>query len=128
MPSPNDRLYSTSHLWVRMKNDREAWVGVTGFAQESLGEIIFVDTPERDGKIVQGVSFGTIESAKAVSDLIAPINGTVLDVNERLRGEPWLVNQAPEDEGWILRVQVPDATECAALMSAAEYEVYVSGK
>ena len=97
-------------------------MGVTHYAQEELGDILFVELPEPGTELVQGQSFGVIESVKTASELIAPASGQVVAANEALREEPWQVNDSPEGEGWILKMNCAEADPCASLMDADAYE------
>ena len=116
--------FNRDHLWVRVEG-KEGVIGVTEHAQEELGDILLVDLPELRTEIRQSVSFGQIESAKAVSDLISPISGTVIEINEILEDEPELINEDPLGEGWIIRVELKDVKELDALLSEEEYTLYL---
>ena len=117
----NDRCYSQDHLWLESDGSGVARVGVTRYAQEELGDILFVELPEPGTELVQGKSFGVIESVKTASELIAPASGRVLEANALLREEPWWVNDSPEAEGWILRMSCAEPDPCASLMDAQAY-------
>ncbi|MCY3852718.1 MAG: glycine cleavage system protein GcvH [Gammaproteobacteria bacterium] len=116
------RCYSQDHLWLEPDGSGGAAVGVTHYAQEELGDILFVELPEPGTELVQGQSFGVIESVKTASELIAPASGQVVAANEILREEPWQVNDSPEGEGWILKMNCTEANPCASLMDADSYE------
>jgi len=116
------RCYSQDHLWLELDGSGGATVGVTHYAQEELGDILFVELPEPGTELVQGQSFGVIESVKTASELIAPASGRVVAANEALREEPWQVNDSPEGEGWILKMNCAEADPCASLMDADAYE------
>lgn len=118
---PDDRLYHRDALWIQPLPEGEALVGISEFAQSNLGEVMFIDLPGVRSGINQGASFGTIESSKVVSDLIAPASGSVLAVNSRLRDEPGLVNRDPYGEGWLLRVRLDASDEIQGLLNAAGY-------
>ncbi|MHB1092510.1 glycine cleavage system protein GcvH [Thiobacillus sp.] len=124
---PADYLCHKEHLWVRPLGDNLILVGVSQYAQNSLGEIVYVDCPNPPTEIKQDVSFGVIESVKVVSDLISPISGTVLEFNEQLMADPCCINRDPYGEGWLLKVRLPDDHALSGLMSASDYEKYVSG-
>lgn len=124
---PADYLCHKEHLWVRPLGEDVVLVGVTHYAQNSLGEVVYVDCPKAGTKIDQGVSFGIVESVKIVSDLISPVSGTVMEVNEQLKADPCCINRDPYGEGWLLKVRLPDSQALNGLMSAADYEKYVSG-
>jgi glycine cleavage system H protein len=114
---PDDRRYLESHEWLT--NDSPTRVGITEFAQDELGDVVFVELPEVGASVTAGESFGVIESIKAVSDLYAPASGEVSGVNEALFDEPELVNEDPFGDGWMLELDVTDASD--ELLSAAEY-------
>ena len=102
-------------------------MGVTRYAQEELGDILFVELPEPGTELVQGQSFGVIESVKTASELIAPASGQVVAANEALREEPWQVNDSPEGDGWILKMDCTEPDPCAFLMDADAYEELTGG-
>ena len=114
-------LYSESHEWVKKINDEEVLIGITDYAAEQLGSVVFVDLPEEEDTIEKDVEFGAVESVKAASDLIAPVSGEVLEVNEDLVGEPELVNE-DAFEAWFLRVKLENPEELDSLLSPEEYE------
>ncbi len=116
------RCYSQDHLWLEPDGSGGATVGVTHYAQEELGDILFVELPEPGTELVQGQSFGVIESVKTASELIAPASGQVVAANEALREEPWQVNDSPEGEGWILKINCAETDPCASLMDTDAYE------
>lgn len=123
----NKRCYSQDHLWLEPDGSGRAAAGVTRYAQEELGDILFVELPEPGTELVQGQSFGIIESVKTASELIAPATGRVAEVNEVLREEPWQVNDSPEDDGWILKMDCAESDPCASLMDADAYEELTGG-
>jgi glycine cleavage system H protein len=114
--------YAESHEWVKVENG-VGYVGISDFAQAQLGNVVFVDLPEVGAKLVAKKEFGAVESVKAASDLIAPISGTVLKVNDKLVGEPELLNQDPY-ANWLLQVKLSDEGELAKLMDAKEYTAF----
>lgn len=120
MSYPDDLRYSKEHEWVRSDGSR-ATIGITSFAADELGDIVFVELPEMGAKLVQFASFGVVESVKAVSDLYAPVGGEVTEVNEALRDSPELLNSDPFGEGWIARVELGDPSEVDSLMDAGAY-------
>ncbi len=122
---PEDRLYHRDALWLRALDGGEALVGVNHHAQHSLGAVMYVDLPRLGGVLRQGAPFGTIESGKAVSDLIAPASGTVLEINAALRGTPALVNREPYGGGWLLRIQLDTPAAEAGLFDAAGYLAFL---
>jgi glycine cleavage system H protein len=120
MAYPDDLRYSKEHEWVRVDGSR-ATIGITSFAAEELGDIVFVELPEVSTAINQFATFGVVESVKAVSDLYAPVSGDVAEVNDALRDAPELLNSDPFGEGWIAKVDLADPSELDALMDAAAY-------
>ena len=122
---PPELRYTKDHEWVRLDGD-EAVVGVTAFAAEQLGDIVFVELPDVGRTIDQFAAFGVVESVKAVSDLFAPIGGAVLATNAALAGRPELVNEDPYGEGWMIRLRVADATQLEELLGAAAYDALVA--
>ena len=118
---PGDLRYTKDHEWIRVEGD-EALVGITGYAADQLGDIVFVELPDVGRALEQHGTFGVVESVKAVSDLYAPVAGEVVAVNEALAGKPELVNDDPYGDGWMLRVRVADAAQADALLDAAAYE------
>jgi glycine cleavage system H protein len=120
MGYPDDLRYSKEHEWVRAEEGR-ATIGITSFAADELGDIVFVELPEPGAELRQFGTFGVVESVKAVSDLYAPVSGSVAEVNEALRERPELLNTDPFGEGWIARVELADPAELAQLMDAEAY-------
>ena len=118
MNIPDNLLYRDSHEWVRIEG-KEAVIGITQYAQDQLGDVTYVDLPAVGAQLVAGKEFGSIESVKAASDLYAPVNGSVIAVNEVLASAPETVNQSPYGDGWMVRVSL--SAEPAGLLSAAEY-------
>jgi glycine cleavage system H protein len=118
---PSDLKYAKSHEWVRLAGDGTATVGITDYAQNSLGDITYVQLPKVGATLKAGDTFGVVESVKAASDLYAPIGGTVTEVNKALDAAPETVNTAPYDGGWILKLKVSSPDEAAALLDAAAY-------
>ena len=112
--------YSESHEYVRVEGEY-GYVGITDYAQNALGNVVYVDMPDVDDEVVAGEEFGAVESVKAASDLIAPVSGTVVEVNEALDDQPELLNQDPY-ENWIIKVELSDKTELDNLMEASAYE------
>lgn len=117
----NDRKYSPKHTWAKLDGEY-AYIGVTDFAQDQLGEVLYVDVPEVEDELTKDSDFGVIESSKVASELIAPISGEVVEVNdEKLEDEPEFVNEAPYD-AWICKIKVADTAEYEALLTAEQYE------
>jgi glycine cleavage system H protein len=123
---PADLRYTREHEWAKAEGGRVR-VGVTAFAQEQLGDVVFVELPKVGAKVVQMQGFGVVESVKAVSDLFAPIDGTVAEVNEALRTAPELVNRDPYGKGWMIVITPTEAAQLDALMTAAQYETFIAG-
>jgi glycine cleavage system H protein len=124
---PDDRRYSKEHEWIRPENG-EGVVGLTRFAADELGDIVYVELPAVGVTLTQFKSFGVVESVKAVSDLYAPASGTVVAVNEDLRSRPELLNSDPHDGGWICRISLTDAGELDALLDAGGYAELIGGE
>jgi len=125
MPSPSDRRYTKEHEWVRVQNDLGT-VGITDYAQDQLGDIVYLDLPSPGAQVKQLEKLGEIESVKAVSDLYSPVSGEVVEVNQALIDRPELVNQSPYEEGWLVRVRLADPAEVDNLLTAAQYDEYVA--
>src|SRR6056297_638627 len=121
---PADRRYRESHEWAA-ETDGTVRIGISDFAQDELGDVVFVELPDVGETIEQDDNFGVVESIKAVSDLYAPVGGEVTAVNEELFDAPELVNEAPFDDGWMLEVDLADASELDALLSPDEYEAQI---
>ena len=124
--NPTDRKYSKEHEWVKIESGDVALVGITHFAQDQLGDIVFVYFPDDLENLEQFKSFGEIESPKAVSELFAPVSGQIIEVNAELQDRPELVNEEPYEAGWMLKVQLSDTSEMDSLMSADQYEALVA--
>jgi len=121
---PENLRYARSHEWARLEGETVV-VGISDYAQKSLGDIVYVELPEVGEDYDQGAPFGIVESVKATSDIYVPVGGTVLEVNEELGGDPAVINQDPYGAGWIARFQVSDAVEYEALLDAAAYTAHV---
>ena len=122
---PSDLRYTKDHEWVRVDGS-DATVGITEYAAKQLGDIVFVELPEVGRTLSQGAVFGVVESVKAVSDLFAPLSGTVVEANAALAGQPELTNTEPYGAGWMLRVSVADTAELEGLLDAAAYEALIA--
>ncbi len=120
MAYPDDLRYSKEHEWVRVEGSR-ATIGITSFAADELGDVVFVELPEVGATLSQFGTFGVVESVKAVSDLYAPISGEVIEVNEALRDAPEMLNADAFGEGWIAKVELTDTAQLDGLMDAAAY-------
>lgn len=124
MAYPTDRKYTKEHEWIQVQGNSAA-VGITDYAQESLGDIVFVETPKVGAELTAGKTFGTVESVKAVSDLFAPASGTVTEVNSALATEPENVNKDAHGS-WMLKMTLKNPSEVDALMSADDYQKFVA--
>jgi len=122
---PSDLRYTKDHEWIRLDGDT-ATVGVTQYAADQLGDVVFIDQPEVGRTVEQFAAFGVVESVKAVSDLYAPVSGEVTEVNAELAGKPELVNGDPYGAGWIIKVKVADPSQLDGLLDPEAYEQLVS--
>jgi len=119
--NPEDLKYHKEHCWVRVSGHR-ATIGITDYAQESLGDIVYIDLPAIDSEVEANGEFGEIESTKATSPLISPVSGIVIEVNEDLVDSPEIINEDPYGKGWIAVIEMDDISEIDELMDAKEYE------
>ncbi len=122
---PSDLKYDKEHEWVRVNGDI-ATVGISHFAQDQLGEVVYVDLPAPGDSVTLGEPFGEVESVKSVSELYAPVNGEVVKVNESLTDSPEIINEDPYGEGWMIEIEMSEPSEVDVLLSAEEYEVFVT--
>ena len=122
---PGDRKYHREHDWARIEGE-EATLGITWYAQDALGEVVHYEPPEEGAAVSAGSSYGEVESVKAVSDLIAPLSGEVLEVNSKVVDAPETVNEDPYGEGWLIRVRVSDPGEVDTLLDADAYRAFVA--
>lgn len=120
------RYFTEEHEWIDVEGDT-ATIGITDYAQEQLGDVVFVETPQEGTELAKGAEAAVVESVKAASDVFAPISGTVTEGNAALEDDPELVNSSPEDEGWFFRMSVADAAELEGLMNEAAYKDFVEG-
>ena len=127
MGSPDDRRYSKEHEWVKRDGDT-ATVGITDYAQEQLGDVVYVDLPAQGDRVTQFEKMGEIESVKAVSDLYSPISGEIVRVNDAVVEKPELVNSDPHDAGWLVEVRIGDAGEIDRLLTAEEYDEFIANE
>ncbi len=127
MEFPEDLRYTKAHEWLRRKGP-EAVIGITDFAQDALGDVVFVELPAVGTQLTQGQTFGVVESNKTVSDLFAPVSGRVLAVNQVLRDEPERVNKDPYGAGWMIRVAPSRNEEIESLLDAAAYRAFVASE
>jgi len=121
LASPTDRRYTKEHEWVRV-DDGVGTVGITDYAQDQLGDIVYIDLPAPGTSVKQSEKLGEIESVKAVSDLYSPVSGEVVDLNEDVNDHPELVNESPYEKGWLVRLRLADPTELDALLTANQYD------
>jgi len=124
---PDDSRYSKDHEWIRVEGDRGR-VGITQYAQEQLGDVVFLELPEVGRKLKDGEAFGTVESVKAVSELFSPVAGMVVEVNAELVKKPELVNSDPHGAAWMIVVRLDDPKAVAALMDAKAYQAFVESE
>jgi len=127
MEFPDNLNYTKEHEWIRKDDDGSITIGVTDYAQDQLGDIVFVELPEVNDEIVSKESpFAVVESVKAVSDIYAPLTGTVVEVNDELPNSPEVINEDPYGDGWMVRMKPTEADEFGELMSAKEYEELIN--
>ena len=125
MEYPEDLRYSKEHEWARREADGRIRVGITDFAQDALGDVVYVDLPETGTQVSAGQAFGEVESTKSVSDVYAPVSGTILERNGALEEKPELVNQQPYGDGWLIAIEAADAAELDRLLDPAAYRQHV---
>jgi glycine cleavage system H protein len=123
MEFPEDLKYTKEHEWVKVDGD-SVTIGITDYAQDSLGDVVYVELPDADSTITAGETFGVVESVKAVSDLYAPVSGTVTEVNDAVVDGPEAINDEPYGEAWLLKVKLSDTGELDGLMSAKDYQAF----
>ena len=124
MSTPKDLRYSKSHEWVRVEGDL-ATVGITDYAQQALGDVVFVDLPEAGDTFDGSAELGEVESVKAVSSIYAPISGEVIEINEELEDAPETVNSDPYGDGWLVKLRVLDPSQLEGMLDAAAYEAHL---
>lgn len=117
---PEEYYYTKDHEWAQV-DENVVTVGITEFAQDTLGEVVYVELPEEGQKVTQGEPFGVVESVKAVSDLVAPVSGTVIEVNTSMVDNPGALNDDPMNDGWLIRIEMDTEKELASLMRAPDY-------
>lgn len=125
MGTPKDFRFSKEHEWVKVEGDKVR-VGISDFAQSELGDIVFVELPEVGKKLQVNEPFGSVESVKTVSELYAPISGTIVEVNEQLTDSPELVNESPYEQAWMVVIEPEDLSELETLMTADEYDQMIN--
>jgi glycine cleavage system H protein len=121
---PDGLRYHEAHDWVRIEGDT-ATFGITWYAQDTLGEVVYYQPPQVGSSVTRDADYGELESTKAVSGLVAPLSGEVIEVNEALQGNERLINDDPYGEGWLIKVRLSDASEAGSLMDASAYEAHV---
>lgn len=121
---PNELKYTKDHEWIKIEGNTGT-IGVTEFAQGELGDVVFVDIDEGIGEITSGEAFGTIEAVKTVSDLYAPCDGKVTEVNTQLADDPQKVNSDPYGEGWLIKIEISDPSQLESLLNAEEYKAQI---
>jgi glycine cleavage system H protein len=126
MNVPDDLRYSKDHEWARLEGGRVR-IGITDYAQDALGDVVFVQIPDVGTKVAQGDSFSEVESTKSVSDIYAPIAGTVVEVNQELADAPQRVNEDPYGEGWLVVIEADDASQLDQLLDADAYRALIEG-
>ena len=119
--TPDDLLYAASHEWSRKLDDNIIEVGITDFAQQALGDVVYIELPEMGQSVSATQECCAVESVKAASDIYAPVSGEIVAVNEKLEDEPELLNESPFNDGWMFRIKATDTTELSALMSSEAY-------
>ena len=125
MEFPEEFKYTEEHEWVMVEKEL-ATIGVTDFAQDALGDVVFVELPEVGAVLEVGKPFGVVESVKAVSDIYAPISGTVEEINEDLVEAPEIINTSPYEDGWMIKIRMTDASDADALMSSEDYQALIA--
>src|SRR5436309_7956444 len=125
---PDNLKYSKTDEWVRVEDDK-AYIGITDYAQDQLGDIVYIELPwDKGASVSHETKFGDIESVKATSELISPVSGEVVKVNEDLKDRPELINDSPYEEGWMVIVKLSNQAELDSLMSADQYQAYLQGR
>jgi glycine cleavage system H protein len=122
---PDDLRYHSEHDWARLEGD-EATLGITWFAQDALGDLVHYEPPEDGAEVAQGTGYAEVESVKAVSDVVAPLSGTIVAVNQKIVDEPETVNADPYGEGWLVRIKLSTPSEVDELMDAEAYKAFVA--
>jgi len=124
---PADRVYYTEHEWVKPLSDTEALLGISWYAQDALGDIVYISLPETGTELAQGEPFGEIESVKSVSEIYSPVDGRILEVNQEALDHPELLNEDPYERGWLVKIALDAPTQLESLMDAEAYAAFVSG-
>ena len=124
---PSEYRYTKEHEWIQVSGD-SGTIGITDYAQHELGDVVFVEMPAAGAQITAGAVFGTVESVKAVSEIFAPVSGTVTEANAALKDTPETVNSDPHGTGWLIKVKLSNPAEVSGLMDAAAYQAFISEK
>lgn len=119
-------LFNEAHLWCRCEGEDTVVIGVSAYAQDSLGEIAYIELPDVGTSVTQGEALGVIESIKVVNELISPVSGVVIEINDKLSGDPTAVNDAPYGDGWMLRIRLESEDQLKALMDVTKYQEYIA--
>ena len=125
MEFPKEYKYTKEHEWVFLEEENIILVGITDYAQEELGDIVYIELPEEGAPVKKGEAFGVVESVKAVSDIYSPVSGKVIELNTELAQKPEIINEDPYGEGWMIRVEISDKKEFKELLNAQDYSKYV---
>jgi glycine cleavage system H protein len=124
--SPDDRIYTDEHIWLLLEEDTIATIGITEYAQAELGDIVFVELPEVENEYHAGEECAVVESVKTTSDIFAPVECKIIEVNEDLVDSPEKINEAPYDDGWLCKIEILDKTAIDSLLNASQYDALVS--
>lgn len=125
MEFPDDLKYTKEHEWIRIERDQVATIGITDFAQDQLGDIVYLELPKEGEAVEKGEPFGVVESVKAVSDIYAAVSGSVVEINNPLRENPETLNEDCYEEGWLIKVKMSNPKELEDLMNGEQYQAYV---
>ncbi len=123
--NPADRKYSKEHEWIKLEDGSKGVMGITRYAQDQLGDVVYLDLPPVGTRLAQLAKLGEVESVKAVSDIFSPVSGEIVEVNQELTDHPELVNEDPYHKGWILGIEIEDVSELDNLLTSDEYEAYL---
>ena len=125
--NPKNLKYHREHDWVRLDDDTAVF-GITDYAQQTLGDIVFLELPEVGADVTAGMPYAEVESVKAVSDVFAPLSGSVIEVNEEIVDAPETLNTSPYDDGWLVKIKMSDPAEADELLTVEEYEAFLAGQ
>ncbi len=125
--NPTDRKYSEEHEWIKLGEGSTGTVGITHFAQEQLGDVVYLDLPPVGTRVEQFAKLGEVESVKAVSDIYSPVSGEVLEINQEVIDHPEVVNDDPSGRGWLIRIRLDDPSELDKLLTGEQYEAFLKG-